>query len=218
MTKRTKTDCFYETIASVCEEQVDASICGVVKALSPVKRSKNNTAYFHGELADNTGHIRLFGFNTTAHKQLQKHYEAQTPVMLKGCNINVNSSTDNLEVKVLHKTKVQESKKAIAVQKLQDKEAIQISQSKLLPAYETITIQAKILAILDPMKISAHLTKQDVIIGDSSGTMKVTVWNDDVYTLAIEKSYQFTDLQVRTYRDQKFLTTSLDGLKKLLKI
>ena len=56
-------DCFYETIGSVCEEQVDALICEVVKSLSPVKRSKNNTAYFHGELADSTGHIQLFGYN-----------------------------------------------------------------------------------------------------------------------------------------------------------
>ena len=106
----------------------------------------------------------------------------------------MNSSTDNLEGKVL-----QESKGAIALQSLQDKVAI----------YETITTEVKILAMLDPIKISAQLTKQDVLIGDSSGAMK---WNDDVDTLAVGKSYQFTDLEVRTYRDQKFLTTSLDGL------
>ena len=154
--------------------------------------------------------LDLIQLLTTSCKNIS---QLQTPVTLKGCNINLNKTTDNLEVKVLYKTKVQESKRAITVQDAEDK-IVQIAQSKLLPDYKRIQIEAKILTMLDQIKISAKLTKQDVVIGDSSGTMKLTVSNDDVGSLQLGESYHFTNLQVRTYRQQKFLTTTFDGLKK----
>ena len=134
MAKRSRDNTVFDNIGSICEEQVDASLCGIVKSLSPVKRSKNNTAYFHGELADSTGSIRLFGFHTGIHNQLQKHLKLKTPVTLQGCNINMNTTSDNLEIKVLNKTKVQESKRSITVQDVAD-EVVQIARSKVLPDY-----------------------------------------------------------------------------------
>ena len=128
--------------------------------VSSETKQKQHRAYFHGELADSTGSIRLFGFHTGIHNQLQKHLKLKTPVTLQGCNINMNTTSDNLEIKVLNKTKVQESKRSITVQDVAD-EVVQIARSKVLPDYEHIQLQAKILTMLDHIKISANLIKKN---------------------------------------------------------
>ena len=51
----TKRSADFNTIASICDETSNVRVCGIVNSLSPLKKSRSNTDYFDGELADTTG-------------------------------------------------------------------------------------------------------------------------------------------------------------------
>ena len=101
MCKRSRkcNDC--ETIACITNEATNTSACGIIKSLSPLKKSPSNAQYFDGELADTTGNIRLFGFSAPQHKKLQEYHDSKQAINISGCNINYNKHNSSLEVKVL---------------------------------------------------------------------------------------------------------------------
>lgn len=50
------------------------------------------------------------------------------------------------------------------------------------------------------------LVKQDVIIADSTGTSRLTVWQSDVDSLTVGQSYIFNKVTVRSYDGLKYLS------------
>ena len=60
------------------------------------------------------------------------------------------------------------------------------------------------------MSRSRDKIKQDVIIKDKSGAAKLTVWDEDVNTMTVGKSYKLTGMLVREYLGNKYLSTSID--------
>ena len=57
-------------------------------------------------------------------------------------------------------------------------------------------------------EVSGGKRKQDVVVADSSGSMRLTVWEEVVGEVVEGKSYRFKGMMVREFKGKKFLSTS----------
>ena len=169
MTKRAKTEQDFVDIGNVNGEMSNANIVGIIKMLSPLKKSKRNTDYFDGQLIDATGGIRLFGFSPAQHKQLQEHHKSTKPITLSGCSITNNKTTGQYELKLQTKTTLSEAADDINIADVLQKTTT-IEAVKDECTHDVLHLEAKVIAILDVIRVSAKHQKQDIILGDKSAT------------------------------------------------
>lgn len=80
-----------------------------------------------------------------------------------------------------------------------------------LQDFQSIIVQAKVLTVQEPLEVKPSLLKQDVIIADATGTIRLTVWQQDTNQLCIGKSYVFDKVTVRSYDGSKYLTPPKSG-------
>ena len=59
-----------------------------------------------------------------------------------------------------------------------------------------------------PIEVPGGKQKQDITIGDSSGTLKFTVWQEEIDTMEEDVSYRISGVVVREFKGKKFLSTS----------
>ena len=212
MTKRSLSAKEFEGINKIDKVSNNVQVCGIIQSLSPLKKSRSNVNYFEGELADNSGKIRLFGFDAPLHEQLQSFQDSKQPVAVNGCNVTQNKKNSSFELKLPKNTKLAQAKCNIDVAgDTNTKETIADIGSK--PEFEKIIIDAKVLVTLDPVKVLPTHTKQDVIVADPTGGIKLTLWNNDINTLEDEVSYNLQNIQIRTFNNKQYLSSTRDGLK-----
>ena len=49
-----------------------------------------------------------------------------------------------------------------------------------------------------------------VAVSDSTDSINLTVWNDQIKTIKKDQSYEFVNLSVRTFNEEKSLTTNVN--------
>ena len=74
--------------------------------------------------------------------------------------------------------------------------------------YDTTQIKVKVLMTFDPVQVSHQNQKQDAIVADESGSIKVTLWNEDVHILQTNKCYLLQKLQICSFQTEKFLCSA----------
>ena len=52
--------------------------------------------------------------------------------------------------------------------------------------------------------------KEDIVVGDDTAKIRLTIWENEIGTLHIDQSYELTAVTVREYCGVKFLSTSKD--------
>ena len=60
-------------------------------------------------------------------------------------------------------------------------------------------------------KVSGGIAKQDVTIADSTGVVKLTLWEADIGQVTEDNSYCFENMMVQSYNDCKYLSMPKDG-------
>ena len=83
----------FSDISSVTQPSSNAKIQGAITDLSPMKKGKM-CEYFDGKLADETGNIRIHGFDSSVRQKLYGFQQAQCPVALSGCEIQQSKLRD----------------------------------------------------------------------------------------------------------------------------
>ena len=76
---------------------------------------------------------------------------------------------------------------------------ITVSEVVNRSVYEKISCSNKVIKIDEPLKVSGGITKQDTVIADDTGAIKLTLWENDIGTIEEGKSYDFSNVIVRTY-------------------
>ena len=212
MTKRSLSSKEFERINKIDKESNNVQVCGIIQSLSPLKKSRSNVDYFEGELADNTGKIRLFGFDRPLHEQLQSFQSSKQAVAVNGCNVTQNKKNSTFELKLPKNTKFAKAKCQIDVAE-DTNTKVTIADIATKPEFEKIVLDAKVIVTLDPVKVSSTQTKQDVIVADSTGGIRLTLWNNDINMLEDEVSYNLENIQIRTFNNKQYLSSTRDGLK-----
>ena len=189
-----------------------ANIHGIVATVSPMKQGKK-AKYFEGKLTDGDKHLRIVGFQEQHRSRLAQFQKSMESVALFDCQLKHGRQSDELEVILRSSSRVTPSPKKFRVADLSALSNPEI-QLKALPdknAYDKVSITAKILHLEDPVKVSGGLSKQDVTIADATAAARLTLWESDVHSVREGGSYELSNLVVRSYLGDKYLSMPKEG-------
>ena len=67
------------------------------------------------------------------------------------------------------------------------------------------------MKVESPTKVATGKTKQDTVITDATGTLRLTLWEEDVGRLDEGKSYKLVNMLVRCYKGCNYLSFPTNG-------
>ena len=206
MTKKSSPKDF-DTLAEICNPTANAKVTGVITSLSPIKKSKGNISYFDREISDGKASIRLFGFDSSVNRKLD---EVDGPVTLSHCEVKRSRIGQNMEILLNSTTQIQQAEVTINTE-LNVPQDIDISNIYKTVDFQKVSCTAKVLNTDEPVQVSGGKTKQDITISDSSGCIRLTVWEEYINKLEEDTSYHFSGVTVRTFKGKIFLSSSKDS-------
>ena len=193
----------------------NASLHAAVTSLSSVKKGRNSN-YFDGTLYDGHRQIRLVGFLPAQQKKLDGFWTTKKAVAVKNCEVKQSrQGGGQMEVILKTSTEISASSRDLdaSVFSTYEPEAsmIKLGDIGLLDNYQKVTAEVKVLMIMEAIEVSGGKKKQDVTVGDKSGTVKVSLWEEHIDTLQKETSYRLKNFVVREYASQKYLSMPKAG-------
>ena len=79
-----------------------------------------------------------------------------------------------------------------------------------------VTVNVKVVRVMEPQLVPTGKHKQDIIISDSSSTATVTVWEEPINSLNSNCCYSLKGLVVREYNCSKYLAMPFKGSEIIL--
>ena len=209
-----------DDVSSVDAPSPNAKIHGVLTTLSPMKKSRT-CQYFDGELSDGKKHMRLFGFDSarSVRRKLEEFQGKDATIALSNCEVKRSRQGDSLEILIGKESQVDVSDKefdASAIPNAKYGETISLDQLPDLEQFQRVSVTIKALRVDDPQQIPTGKMKQDIIIGDSTGTTRLTLWEEEIGSMDEDSSYQLKGVTVRHFRGKRFLSTS-KGISCIIK-
>ena len=176
--------------------------------LTSLSASKKNTTFFQGELTDGNTVIPLIGFDNV-HKKLSELMANNVPASLKNCQVSLNKITGKPQVVIKSYTVIDEAGNADI--KVDDpatlgSPSLTVDKLDTLDVYDRVTLCVTVLQVKDPVQVSTGKTKQEVIIGDKTGNVTLTLWEHDINTLQENCSYQLSRVQVHEFSGRRELS------------
>ena len=130
------------------------------------------------------------------------------------CEVKRARHGEQLEVLVNKFTEFERSSKKFAVSKgTKSSDAVELSRLETLAAFQRVLVEGKVVGVDDAVEVSGGKKKQDIVVGDASGTARVTVWETEIGKMKKEQSYRLSGMMVREFRGEKFLSTSKENSK-----
>ena len=154
--------------------------------------------------------MRLFGFDTSIKRKLD---EVNGPVTISHCEIKRSRMGQTMELLLNSSTKIQQADKEVTVPSTYSTQDTNIANIHEIVDFQKVSCIAKILNVNEPMEVSGGKKKQDMTISDSTGNIRLTVWEEHINKLEEDTSYRLSGLTVRTFKGQKFLSSSKDLFK-----
>lgn len=200
----------FDDLTSIASPTKSAKVHGLVTKLSPMKTG-GGKPYFEGRLADDTTSLRVVGFSEEMQQQMASHQQQQNPVALDNCLIQKSKFGDNMEVLINKDTSISPSPKQFRSIDDAKSNNITLDQLPQQTKFETVTVSAKVLKLARKVEVKDGLWKQDVTLADSSGTGRLTLWQENIDMLSEGKSYKLTDLLVNSFANTNYLTYPKSG-------
>jgi len=88
---------------------------------------------------------------------------------------------------------------------------VKVGSIEELPLYKRYDVNVKVVSSSEEEIVSNGLKKQDLVVGDDSGSIRLTLWESEIGKMEVGCSYKLSDVMVREFRGQKFLSTSKKG-------
>lgn len=182
-----------ETLEELQAPRPTANVHAAIKMLSPIKKGKTSV-FFDGTIADGTSKMRIVGFSPEQQKKLLGFHQNKKPINIVNCEIKPSRQDgDKMEVMLKNATRIQESAREIDSSIFEEEEeevrAIKLHELGRINNFQRISADVAVLSKSVPVVVSGGKKKQDVIVADSSGTSKVTVWEYYVDSLEVGSSY-----------------------------
>ena len=177
-----------------------AIIHGVVASVSPMKPGKR-AKFFEGKLTDGTRPMRMVGFRSHQQNQLATYHAK--PVALHDCEVKPARQSQELEVLMKSNTRIQSSphKFDVNIENLTQNE-ITLDRLTTKNDFDRVSVIAKVIRISETAKVS---------IADSTGAVKLTLWETNIGKVTEDTSYQFSNMLVQSYQGFKYLSMPKEG-------
>uniref|UniRef100_A0A1X7TZZ5 Uncharacterized protein n=1 Tax=Amphimedon queenslandica TaxID=400682 RepID=A0A1X7TZZ5_AMPQE len=121
---------------------------------------------------------------------------------------------DELEIIVSDKSTIAPSPKKYKVQQLAETVVTTIDGLPMLSINSLITVKVKVTHCDEPVQIntgSKNLQKQDCTVADTTGACRLVLWEDKIGTLEKETSYFLTDVRIKRFANESFLSLTVDS-------
>ena len=92
-------------------------------------------------------------------------------------------------------------------------ETIALNELRDVPDFDIVTVSAKVGKSGEKIEVKPGLFKQDLAISDETGTARLTLWQDTIDSLTVGTSYSLQGLQVRSFKDKKYLSEPKSGFE-----
>ena len=199
----------YDNLGSADSPCKAAKIHGMLTNLSPMRSGK----YFEGHISDDTTSLRLVGFDTAQQRELAAYHDKGQTVSLQNCKVQKSRFSDQMEILLTQSTQVSTSPRKLqnVVSPKTTADIITLGQLATIQNNQQVSVTAKALRVYEKLEVKPGLYKQDVTLADSTGTVRITLWQDDIGKLDVEQSYHIQNLLVRSYDGSKYLTPPKSG-------
>ena len=207
----------FEGVGLVEDEAVNVTVHGILKELSPIKKSRNSTCnYYNGVLTDGEKEMRLVGFDCDNHAKLSGCCSSKEAVVIKKCQIKKARQNNDLELLVKSSTIVEKSPKKFKVETVVGNDSrMDMTVNKLweVKNYQAVSVVVKVMRVDDEEKLTNGKCKQDVIVADSTGSITCVLWEGDIGMMEEKRSYRLQNVCVNSFRGNKFLSVGKETCK-----
>ena len=190
-----------------------ASLHGVIKSLSPIKKGKKSD-FFEGKCYfNNKSHpSRFVGFSPRQHDTLKKIKEEKKPVHFDDIEITNARRGDKMEFLIKSSTKINESPKKFDEDSfLEDSDTCCIDQLDRRQPYDRVSVRVKALNIMGNRTAENGKSIQHVLVADPTGACKCTLWEQFIGQLEPGKSYCLSEFYIQEFRNKKSIYNSMQG-------
>ena len=172
---------------------------GVVTALSPIKTSHKNSSfkYFDGRLSDGGNSVRLISFDPTLRSSLATSSEEGTTICINNCQVKPDKDGGN-EITLSTETKIDQSPRKHPVQATDLSKITQVDDIPHLANGQQVNVKVKVVTLGQSVEVNNRkgvtLKKQDCVIADVSGSIRLVLWENDISKLAVDKCYDLKNI------------------------
>ena len=201
----------FEDVSELTDTSPNAKVQGVLTRLSPMKKT-STCSYFDGQLSDGNTAVRVFGFDAGVRRKLLDFEERKQGITLSNCEIKRSRRGNELEILVNKRTEIAESEKVFKVEGETNAGKKSCLKELLgLSLFQRVTIEVKVVRVEKALEVNGGKKKQDILVGDETGTVRVTVWEEEIGKVKQDDSYRMSGMMVREFRGCRFLSTSKEG-------
>ena len=172
--------------------------------------------YFDGKLSDGENSLMIVGFDAKVQQKLMDFHSRKEPVALVNCQVKESKFSSTLELHMRKNTEVLKSPTkldASAITSNSSSDLITLDELPKLDQYQTVSVNLKVINIKSEEEVKKGLVKQDCVVGDPTGTARITLWEDNVGVLAEGESYSLSGVKVRSFKGQKNLSIPKIGFQ-----
>lgn len=189
------------------------TIEGVVLELSPMKKGRTGSNFFDGTISDGVASMCFVGFDNKVRRQLVEHEGKDTAVTLTNCEVKQGRRDgDGLEVYIRNSSEISGSETKFDVKKeIENNTVTLIKEAEDMAQYQRVTVEGKVVQLDKAEEVSGGKKQQDMVVADSSGNIRLTIWEEIIGKVKKEQSYRFSKMMVRVFKGKKFLSTSKTG-------
>ena len=129
-------------------------------------------------------------------------------ITLSNCEVKRSRQGETLEILVGKDSQVDVSDKEFDVSAISDAkygETISLDQLPDLDQFQRVSVTVKALRVDDLQQIPSGKMKQDVLVGDSTRTARLTLWEEEIGSMDDNSSYQLKGVTVRQFKGKRFL-------------
>ena len=204
----------FEDVSSVKGPASHATVHGLLGNISMMKKGR----YFDAQLSDDKTSMRVVGFHADARRKLLEHMG--NTVKIIHCEIQYTRDTEELEIVINKPTVLQKSHRTFSgMQSPRPKpgkrpvSVTPLSKLDQLPPLEEVTIEVRVDHVEDRETILGGHKRQDILVRDDKGAVRVTLWGQNVGKLKEDRSYRLSRLMVERLQGETVLSTAKRTIK-----
>ena len=186
--------------------------------LSEIKTSQRNNPYFNLKLQAQDKTYRTMCFSPEKHGKCKANFESSSPVKITKFQIKRNNGTKEDEIHMNTRTRLEdpEEKVVFDIQKQQNENVVEtMSTVSFILQCETNTVVSTSgrITFQGPEETlqtkGKTLRKQEAILTDNTGTMRLVLWESDIEKVKSGCSYELKKLPVRRFQENKYITLNM---------
>ena len=192
---------------SEMEEGKGVSVHGIPVYVSPVKESSKTEGvrYFEAKLSDGKKCARVISFDPSHRDAMKNAQENQQVVLLANSTTKKSIFSSETEVHMDKRSKVLDSPRKMSLGgAAQFTKAVKIADIVKVSAGQNVDVTCKVVEIGEVENVKKksedghgkEFRKQELKIGDDTGSCRLVLWEADVESLEEGKSYRLVDVGV----------------------